>query len=563
VARKKQSPEPPDPPVEGRTLHRRRVALVAASVAAAAALAFHGLDNHLLWDDEANTALFARNLLAHGELTAFDGTNLVGFRGGGELDENLVNVYMPPLQYWVAAAGFAVLGESTYAARVPFVLLGLASLALLAVFGRRLLGDGFPWWLPVTLAALSPALLLFIRNCRYFAPGAFLVLALLVGFTHRGVRARDHALALALAGAASALLVLTNYFNAFVGLGAMASLLLLREYRSRRHLARAGLALAICGAMLAHVWLNLNPLETGNIREDTTGAVQRFFTLLGWQLAGLGTFEFFPVLLAPLAFLPLAVRRLAGERPVAARAMVLAAGLLAAIAATALTSPQSVSGSMVADMRYLVPLIPLGAVVTAVIVVLLFRLWKPLGFAAFGLVCFSNVAHLGFLGDENGFLPPKGPQCTLCRYVAENFEDFETSTEKIVAFLEGIPPDREVLVIPGYMAFSPMFYRPDLRFCCQLEQDRPVRDDLRAGLPDHVWRHRASPDLGLVSGPPPPRPEGPLWVKGTLLGNFRITGSVDAQPLDTSRPEIPWHAFSKQEMDTGIKIPFLTMEISR
>lgn len=537
--------------------------IVAAAVAVAAALAFHGLDNHRLWDDEANTALFARNLLAYGELTAFDGTNLVGFRGGGELDENLVNVYMPPLQYWVAAAGFAILGQNTFTARAPFVLLGLCALALLAVFCRRLLGDGFPWWLPVTLTALSPAFLLYIRNCRYYAPGAFLVLLLLVAFTHRGFRLRDQLLAVAAICGSVALLFLNNYFNAFAGMAAVACLLGLREYRTRGHLPRLAAALIVSGIMAAHVWFNLNPFETENIRADTTPAVERFFTLLRWHLAGLGTFEFFPVALAPLLALPLLVRRLAGERTLAARALIVAGAMLLGIVATAATSPQSVSGSMIADMRYLVPLIPLGALVTAAVMVLLFRLWKPLAPAAFVLVCFTNLPHLGFLGDENGFLPPKGPQCTLCRYVAENADDWETPTEKVVAFLEPSAPGTQVLLIPGYMAYSPMFYRPDLRFCCQLEPDHPVREDLKSVLPGYVWWHRAAPDIGLVSRPPPPQPEGPLWVMKQFMGHYRVAGRVDAQPVDTSRPEIPWHAFSAAENATATYVPYVVMEIRR
>jgi 4-amino-4-deoxy-L-arabinose transferase-like glycosyltransferase len=550
-------------PADDRRRHRRRVILAAASIAVAAALAFHGLGNHQLWDDEANTALFGRNLLATGELSAFDGTNLVGFRGGGELDENLQNIYMPPLQYWVAAAGFALLGESTCTARVPFVLLGLASLALLAVFCRRLLGEGFPWWLPVALTALSPAFLLYVRNCRYYAPGVFFVLLLLVGFTVRGVRRRDQALSLALIAVSVVALFLNNYFNAFAGMAALALLPIFREFRSRGHLLRLAVVLAVGGIMAAHVWFNLNPFETENIRSDTTAPLERFFKLLGWNLAGLGTFEFFPVALAPFVALPLVLRRLAGERPLAARAAAIAGSMLAAIVATALTSPQSVSGSMVADMRYLVPLIALGAVVTAVVIVLLYRLWKPLAVVACAVVCFSNLAHLGFLGDENGFLLPKGPQCTLCRYVAENREDWQTPTEALVEFLRAAPAGHEVLVIPGYMAYSPMFYRPDLHFCCQLEPDHAVREDLRTTLPAYVWWHRASPDLGLVNRPPPRDRSGPLWVKGQFMGNYHLAGSVDARPVDTSRPEIPWHAFSAEENGKAHYASYVVMEIGR
>jgi len=87
--------EPPAPPSE-RSL-RGTAILVAMAVSVGATLAFHGLTNHAFWGDEANTGLFARNLLRFGELTAWDGQNLIGFGLGGELDENLLNLYMPKL----------------------------------------------------------------------------------------------------------------------------------------------------------------------------------------------------------------------------------------------------------------------------------------------------------------------------------------------------------------------------------------------------------------------------------------------------------------------------------
>ena len=67
-----------------------------------------------------DTALFARNLLKTGELTAWDGVNLNGYGFGMQLDENLNNPYMPPLQYYVAAMGFKIFGISTFAGRIPF-----------------------------------------------------------------------------------------------------------------------------------------------------------------------------------------------------------------------------------------------------------------------------------------------------------------------------------------------------------------------------------------------------------------------------------------------------------
>jgi len=51
-------------------LSKRDVILCAAALLCAVFLGAWGFTNHAFWDDEAGTALFARNLLATGELTA-------------------------------------------------------------------------------------------------------------------------------------------------------------------------------------------------------------------------------------------------------------------------------------------------------------------------------------------------------------------------------------------------------------------------------------------------------------------------------------------------------------
>ncbi len=185
-----------------------------AAILFAAVLAFHGLTNHLFWDDEANTALFGRNLLKTGNLTAWDGRNLIGYRGGAELDENLVNIYMPPLQYYVAAAGLYLFGESTFGGRVLFVIAGLAGIAVLAVFMRHLAPHDFPWWLPSFFLGATPAYLLYIRNCRYYSLGVLFTLMLLAALTSSLVTRRAWIMGWVLGLGSTVALIFTNYINA-------------------------------------------------------------------------------------------------------------------------------------------------------------------------------------------------------------------------------------------------------------------------------------------------------------------------------------------------------------
>ena len=92
----------------------------------AGVLLFARLGHYPLWDDEATTAMFGRNVLATGDTSAVVGHNIMAFRNGRELVDKKLR-YLPPLQYWAVAAGAAIFGETNFAARFPFAAAGLLS----------------------------------------------------------------------------------------------------------------------------------------------------------------------------------------------------------------------------------------------------------------------------------------------------------------------------------------------------------------------------------------------------------------------------------------------------
>src|SRR5262249_40368926 len=80
-----------------------------------------------LWEDEGDTVVFARQILATGLPTAWDGRTFLdsdfGFRVEPHaLGRDFVMVGTPWLPFYVTAGSFAVFGESERAARLPFAL---------------------------------------------------------------------------------------------------------------------------------------------------------------------------------------------------------------------------------------------------------------------------------------------------------------------------------------------------------------------------------------------------------------------------------------------------------
>src|SRR5256885_13507560 len=110
---------------DGDALPFWRDAVLWALVAAGALLIFSSLAQRCFWQDEAETALLGRNIVTFGRPVAFDGVNLVSQELGAELDENKIWRWSPWLQFYLAAASISLLGATTFAARLPFAVLGV------------------------------------------------------------------------------------------------------------------------------------------------------------------------------------------------------------------------------------------------------------------------------------------------------------------------------------------------------------------------------------------------------------------------------------------------------
>lgn len=148
-------------------------ALIAGILLLSAYLLITGLGHAAFWDDEAEVGIVARNFLNTHTLTGFDGRNLLAYRNGTTLDAHLMS-RQPPLMFYVAAAGFWLLGVSEFAGRLPFTVLAFLSLLLYARILRRDFG-GQPLTFLYSLAVfgLSSNFLLNGRQCRYYSLALF------------------------------------------------------------------------------------------------------------------------------------------------------------------------------------------------------------------------------------------------------------------------------------------------------------------------------------------------------------------------------------------------------
>lgn len=129
------------------------------------------LDNGVLWQDEAETGVLAKNTLRFGYPKADDGVNRVN--PSLPLGPGAAWTYHPWASIYLTAAALKIRGPTTAAARLPSALLGLASIWLMARLIRRISGErSLARWAAFLMTSSVPFLLL-MRQCRYYAPSLF------------------------------------------------------------------------------------------------------------------------------------------------------------------------------------------------------------------------------------------------------------------------------------------------------------------------------------------------------------------------------------------------------
>ena len=223
----------------------RTAALPAVLLAVAAILIFPSLDNRYLWDDEAETALLAKNVLRFGVPVAWDGRDLVSQECGADYDENYLWRQTPWLPIYATALSFKLLGPSTLAARLPFALVGVLCVLSLYVVGAALFGERATAGLATGILLLSVPFLLHVRQCRYYGLAIF---AAIWAFHFFVGALRDRRFAVLGLALALALVFHSNYLLFFATLAgfAAASVALTRDRYAALRLAVAGLgALAL------------------------------------------------------------------------------------------------------------------------------------------------------------------------------------------------------------------------------------------------------------------------------------------------------------------------------
>ena len=256
--------------------------VLTACLLAAALLLFWNLGGRDLWQDEGETAMLAKNILRFKLPVVFDGVNLVSTEAGMDSGPDGLWRWSPWLQFYAAAGSMALFGLKTWAARLPFALLGLLCVPLVYLLALRASASRRVARLSAVLLTLSVPFILHCRQARWYALAYLGCAGLLLCVFELERRPRAAAAGLA---ASAVLLFYSNYFVA-LGLAAAVCLavpLLRPGLRSWKWLAAGLAAAALCaipGLVFHGVFAKAGAFSLARTLDFLTAYAGAFFLFL-------------------------------------------------------------------------------------------------------------------------------------------------------------------------------------------------------------------------------------------------------------------------------------------
>ncbi|HEV3243938.1 MAG TPA: glycosyltransferase family 39 protein [Chthoniobacterales bacterium] len=203
-------------------------------------LLFCRLDAHLLWGDEAETALLAKNTARFGIPKTTDLVNHITVLGNLR-DENAAHVWTwaPWLQEYLVAGMYLLFGATTWTSRAVFAGIGWLSVVLVAHVSYRIYRDHRVALGSAFLLTTSEIFLLQSRQCRYYSVTVFAEILLVYG-AFELLKNRKQAICLL-----SVALILQFYTNFIVAAANLPLLIALSWFNRRQKQTLVKLAITI------------------------------------------------------------------------------------------------------------------------------------------------------------------------------------------------------------------------------------------------------------------------------------------------------------------------------
>ena len=403
----------------------------------AGVILFTNLGDIYLWQDEATTAVLAKNTLKYGVPRAFDGTNLVTniysdsckYKGWK---------YAPWLQFYLAALSFYLFGPTTFAARFPFAVFGIGSLILCYLLAGRLFQNKVVSRFSAVFMLFSAPFFLYMRQCRWYALAAFFTLWLLISYLDLIKREKYSAWGFMLS---SIFLFHSNYGIFFPVLGSVCFHYLLfhrKDIELRKMLYYlSGIAILTVPFLLYFVNLECSGqmtfLRTKGHLEFYVRTLNKYLFPFAFLFLSLIAFSFFKKRVFPIL----------GQKIGRPRLWLLPLVFIFTISFLVLLAEER-------QLRYIIHLLPLSCILMSLLIAGWLKLNVIIAGLIFAIACFTNSFHTGSPFAKKLWIP-------LLDIAYEVTHDYDGPVEGIVKFLDkNAKPGDTVKLIMG--DFPVIFY---------------------------------------------------------------------------------------------------------
>ena len=484
---------------------------------------FKNLGYYALWDDESVSALVANGIQRTGDTSAFLDHNIVAYRSG-LLVRDGKDRSTPPLSTYLTAGAFSLLGVDAFSARLPSAIFGIGTIVLLIWFCKNYTLKAQSIFYLGLLGNVS--MFLFCRQARYYAAGLFF--STLIAFMYLRWRGSCRgAMGMALIGV---FLFATNYL-AYVALAICLFIdwiLWRREEISWniRNFLALFLPQFIIIPCIANIW---NPFATGFGKYVAKNSFWDRVEIFFWNLRDLNSAEF---IVGPLLFAGffLAWR----HRDKILTRMLLS--FLVYVGFVSLVSPQTISNTSVADVRYLVPIIPLAVGASSIVILQLTRNYHILGIGLALLVFQTNILN-------GGPILASGIRSTIAEFAHEIVFPLQEPYSIVSDWIgKNICSGESVAIFPDYMVYPLMFHNPCPTYAWQLKNEVVGKSPF-GDVPDIHWEGRCPPDYFVIFGPAVVDflKVAPLWNRRGW--HYEHLATINAFWKDLYRPELFWRTF--------------------
>ncbi len=508
-----------DPHLESRL--RSAIFLVALCIATV--FLFQNLGAYSLWDDEAYTALVAQGVWTTGDTEAQIGQNLVAPANAFSL-VGTKERSQPPLMFFIAAPSIGLLGPTSFAARLPFALIGMAAVCGILAWARK--SASLSEYVAVVLATLgNVSLFLYCRQSRYYAPELLFVLLCCWAYWQilRGQR-RYLLLGLSFLGAFLANPLTVVAFALVLGLDWLL-FVRRRAMPTWKDLIRLAVPIMLVGIPAFLVWCPLGK-HAMDVSHEPVGPLKvlRHCWLF---LRDASVTELIPgiaMVLMPLLYLWHRCNWYL-RIPLASAGFLVLLGLLA---------PRG--DWHYANIRYAMPVLLGGIACIALWMRFLIVRQRWLAISVVLLLSFTNTLCLRWLYDGSR------PQSTLALYMGELMHPLQDPYALPAEWIrQNVPAGSLVAVLGPYAAYPLMYHAPQAIYGWQMESATAARFP---GIDPRQIRGRMAPDYLVAFGPALPMMKKELSARLKSGYAYRPAAIFPVFWQDRYRPELYLRDFS-------------------